>query len=231
MLAGAIAIIALLIAGSASTDAPASTKECVKSDEERSPDTRLRPKAILSCRYDEQQLAQRLLSMFALPEANFGISAVERTFSLTQLTTSYDHSRAAYYTVQLSGRDGRWHAMINSSENFYPLDALRRPRFRVGTRPKLINPRIRGEMTFRLTLLSRLRPNQSHPCVLKMDDVVSFARRNRWRAETVMQFPMDGIPSPTTTLRRARSSAGSDVDQSGCVTELTLSKSADRGAN
>lgn len=183
MSAGAIAIIAHLIVGSASTDARSSTEECVKSDEERSSDTRLRPTAILSCGYDEEQLAQRLLSMFALPEADFGISAVERTLSLTRLTTSYDHPRAAYYTVQLKGRDEQWHAMITFSEDFYPLDASRRPRFRVGTRPKLINPRIRGEMTFRLTLLSRLHPNQSRPCILKMDDVVSFARRNRWRAE------------------------------------------------
>ncbi|MFC0205610.1 hypothetical protein [Novosphingobium soli] len=229
MVAGAIATIAHLLVGSAAIEGP-SPKKCVKISDERL-DTKLRPVSILSCDYDEGQLARRLLSMFALPEAELGIDAVERVFSLTQLATLYDHSRSADYIVQLKGRDGQWEAQIAFSEQFFPLDASRRPRFRAGTRPTLSNPRIRGEMTFRLTLLSRLRPNQSHLCVLKMDDVVSFARRNHWRAETVIQLPMDGVASPTTDLRRARSSAGGNVDQSGCVTELTLRKSADRGAN
>jgi hypothetical protein len=230
MVAGAIAIIAHLFVGSAAMEVTFPRK-CFKIGDEQ-PDAKLRPVAVLSCDYDERQLAQRLLSMFALPEAKLDVDAVQRTFSLASLATLYDHPRSAFYMAKLKGRDGHWEAQITFSEQFFPLDASRRPRFRQGLRPKLIDPRIHGDVTFRLTLLSRLDPIMSRACVLRMAEVVRYARRNRWRAETIIQYPTDEVaPSLTIDLRRTRSIAGGKVDQTGCVTELGLSKSADLMAN
>lgn len=231
MITGGFVISVHLLAGSLAMDVPSDTTKCVKIDQERSPDPRLRPMMILSCDYDEKQLSRRLLSMFVLPENDLSVEAVERTFSFPELTTAYDHPRDATYQVRVKGRDGSWDAIFSFSEGFYPLDAWRRPRFQVGERPKLLNPRVRGEQRFSMTSLSRSRSDESQFCALRMEDIVRFASRNRWHAETVLQQPTDGSWSWTTALRRGRSSAGSDVDQNGCVINFTLGRSADRKAN
>ncbi|PCD02264.1 hypothetical protein COC42_12495 [Sphingomonas spermidinifaciens] len=66
--------------------------------------------------------------------------------------------------------------------------------------------------------------------MLRMKEIVRFARRHRWRAETVIMMPYDGVGGPATQLRRGRSVAGGDMNPGGCVTSFALFMLADRGA-
>jgi hypothetical protein len=232
MIAGALAISAHLMAGGVTAYVPSAPLECIKIDEELSLSAELRPVTVLSCNYDKKTIFQRSLSMLALPERSLSIEAVERVFSFSELTTLYDHSRHASYMVRVKGRDGSWEATLSFSEAFYPTDAWRRPRFRPGKRPKLLRPGIHGDTKFSVTFLSRLSEKRQLNCTLSDDEVVRFARRNGWQIEKMWLLPTDGVPPIlTTTLRRGRSSAGNDIDSSGCVTGLTLDRSADRRAN
>ncbi|MFD1788053.1 hypothetical protein ACFSC3_10740 [Sphingomonas floccifaciens] len=224
MTAGFASIVAAFL----SSGVPGASS-CDTTGHEQSSFSRLRRTAIVSCDYDERQLFRRFVSLLALPEKALSIDAVEQRLSIPRLAASYDDPRSARYTASMNGTDGGWQATITFTEQFFPLDAWRRPRFRAGLRPRLIDPKTRGEITVDLTMMPT-KPLNS-PCSLAMDAVVGAGRRYGWRSETVIVVPTHGMSSPRTILRRGRSNVSIDVGQRDCVTGLVLGRVADGGAN
>ena len=228
----AAALISLVWPGhDLATSAHSAAPKCVIVDQDASLDARLRPTLILSCSYSNEQLGQRLLSALAHPKESLSIDAVERIFSLPRLMTAYDHPRDATYQIRLKGEDGRWDAMLQFSESFFPLDAWRRPRFHPGKRPILLNPRIHGERRLELTWLPMKPKNYGVTCAFRMGEVERAAIRNRWRPETIIQTPTHGPFRAITQFSRERSYAGGEFDQNGCVSTFSLTKSVDPRAN
>lgn len=202
---------------------------CAGKGYEPAVDARILPVPVVQCSYGENILAQRIFSMLELPDRAFAVDGVERAFSLPALARLNDDDRSAYFYVTLIGPNEIWKAAVSFSESFYPLDARNRPMFDGGTRPKLLNPKTRGEIRFDLTILSEVRKGPDEACALKQDAIASAFRRKGWKEETILQHPTHSVPTWIPTWRRGRSSATTEVDQRACVTGLTINLSPHPG--
>jgi hypothetical protein len=206
---------------------------CVFGPEEPSISEQLRPGLTAICAYDAPELNRRLLSLLRLPRRSFGIEAVEQAFSLPRLRTSYDQARTAHFSVVLQGApaNGRWRIMLDFDESFYPTDARGRPRFRGSSRPRLIDPRRRGDMRLDLVWLPQGSIPFGTPGCLSSERLIQAAQRSGWRAEVAPHMVMDAPPMLSLDLERDRMHGSSLLENdTGCIDDFLLTRDADPGA-
>ncbi|WP_374943544.1 hypothetical protein [Sphingomonas sp.] len=192
---------------------------------------KLRPTLILRCDYDAVSLGDRMLAMLALAPSKPTIAMVERQFGVPEIATAFDAARSVSYSVQLIGPDDSWHVQFMFRESFFPTDAARRPRFRGGARPMLIDPHIRGEIRFDLDVLGPPQVLATKPCPLNVDRLERRARRQGWRRSHVIEFSSDIVVPPRVSYQRGHALVGGRYDARGCFTDFTLSIEADRRAS
>jgi hypothetical protein len=94
----------------------------------------LRPTRTAQCRYGFEELVRRMTRLSLDKEVPYSVEAVEKTFAIPEMTTTYDDPRLADYSMTLSG-EGGWTLYVEVREAFYPLDKGA-PGFVPGLRPK-----------------------------------------------------------------------------------------------
>jgi len=187
----------------------------------------------VACDYGAADLERRVLALLGARDSAPTIEAVERAFALPRLRTSFDDPRIASFDLILAGAPGHgsWQAMLNFTEGFYPTDAARRPRFRGGERPALIDPRRRGDLRFDVRWLKGPAIAFGRPGCLTEPQLERAAKRAGWRVERMMSQVMDAADEEAFVLRRGKMQAGAGFDRaSGCIDDFSWTRPADPGA-
>lgn len=190
----------------------------------------LRPQPTAKCDYDLNELYRRIEQLFTVKNRALRVELVERLFSLPQMTTLFDAARSANYSITLIGSDG-WKAQISFDESFVPMDRQRQPKFIGELRPKLINPRERGDMDFDIRILSQVVGKSN---CLKISSALDRAKRTGWKDQTSWTTVTDGGPHmPTFGRNDGRSFSiyvpmagyyASEQELEGCLTDIRFSQ-------
>lgn len=127
---------------------------CTEGEPEETGTAVLRPTQVAYCSYSRSELIERFARIIELDDGRLELEEIEAAFGVPRLQTSFDDSRAAWFTVYLRGRgdNGGWKAAIAFQESFYPLYDFRPRRFTGTRRPTLVNKDDRGSIFFNLTL-------------------------------------------------------------------------------
>lgn len=190
----------------------------------------LRAQPTAKCDYDLNNLYRRIEQLFAVKNRALRVELVEKLFSLPQMTTLFDAERSANYSITLTGVDG-WKAQISFDESFFPTDRQRQPKFVGEFRPKLINPRERGDMDFDLRILSQVARTSN---CLKISSVLDRAERTGWKDQTRWTHVTDGGPHmPTFGRNDGRSFSiyvpmagyyANEQELEGCLTDIRFNQ-------
>jgi hypothetical protein len=121
------------VAHSAELSLPCSERASESSDPRL---TAVRPIRAVDCKYQKDELLNRLRRLITEKELPDSVEAVESTLGIPEMTTGYDDPRRADYSMVLYGMNG-WKILVSVSEVYSAQD--KDPGFVPGLRPTRLN--------------------------------------------------------------------------------------------
>lgn len=225
--------LAAVPAGATAARAEPAPEPACRMTEEPAASPELRANQIADCNYGLSELYRRFTSLLLIPSHRVHVEAVERSFGLSGLHSSYDGRRTAHYYVTLRGSDAGqdWFASLSFVERFDPQGERRVRRFRSTPRAELIDPRYRGDIRISFSLL---QPRESAPGTAACFDVgrmLDLVRRLGWSTEVQPVVVSDGPSYFGLRMRRGRMTASTPLaPEGGCLRQVDLMRDADPGA-